>query len=424
MTKESIKKRIAETGMIDTILYYIAHFFSKLQMHVIGKIILKYGKINPYRIVLKNRTMQDCTDNTKAFFEYLMKNRYNEKYEIIWMVSEKQKFKHLHYKNVKYVTAENKYGWSSCKAYYYGATAGFFFYTNHNADLNRYRCKGQKVINFWHGCGYKSSGKNSQNVSPNSTMSYFDYALVPGPIFIETKSKYWQCPKEKLLPLGYPRYDWMLQNNLLKNEIFEKLFFSIAPKDKVIIWLPTFRKSNLDGYAENKIKMLYPLPAINDANEMVELNSICRNANVILLIKKHPLQTEWLSTKENYSNIFFITDEELKKTDISLYQLLGVCDAMISDYSSAAVDFLLMNRPMAFVLTDFDEYEKARGFIMENPLEYMPGEKIYNFSDLTIFIQNISNGIDLYSENRKKLLPIMHNQTENYCERIANYFKL
>ena len=120
--------------------------------------------------------MMDCTDNPEAFYEYLISSGYNKKYEIIWLVSEKRKFRNQNTRNVKFVTAENKYGWSSPLAYYYGATAGFFFYSHNSAGLNRYRCKGQTVVNLWHGCGYKDAeqGKKKQNIKPD-----FDYALVP-----------------------------------------------------------------------------------------------------------------------------------------------------------------------------------------------------------------------------------------------------
>ena len=56
--------------------------------------------------------MQDMTDNPRAFYEYLIQNKINENYQIIWMVSDKKKCEKLKCKNVKFVTAENKYGWS------------------------------------------------------------------------------------------------------------------------------------------------------------------------------------------------------------------------------------------------------------------------------------------------------------------------
>ena len=424
MTKDSLKKQLKETGIIGSMLYYGGRALPNIEMRLIGGWCSRHGKLNKNRLVLKNRQMQDFTDNTRAFFEYLIKNHYNEKYEIIWMVSRKRDFSHLHYKNVKFVTAENRYGWNSCRAYYYGATAGYFFYTNHTADLNRYACSGQTVINLWHGCGYKGAALENKNIPRSNTMGKFDYALVPGPVFVQTKSVYWQCPKEKILPLGYPRYDWMLDPSNRRDEIMQKLLGTDAKNKKLIIWMPTFRKSSLQGYAEGEIQLPYELPAVPGEETMDELDRLCGEAGVLLLIKKHPLQTGWEEKTKRFANIRYVTDEQFKKTDIPMYRLVGVCDGLISDYSSIAVDFMLLDRPLAFILTDYEEYKQKRGFVFENPLEYMPGDKIYDFEGLKAFIRNTGQGMDPYCEERRRLLPKMHNVSENYCARLADWLQI
>ena len=424
MTKDSLKKQLKETGIVGSMLYYGGRALSKIEMRLIGAWCQRFGKVNPRRIVLKNRQMQDFTDNTRAFFEYLIENNYNEKYEKIWMVSRKKDFSHLHYKNVKFVTAENKYGWNSCRAYYYGGTAGYFFYTNHSADLNRYACKGQKVVNLWHGCGYKGAALENKNIPRSNTMGWFDYALVPGPVFVKTKSAYWQCAQEKILPLGYPRYDWMLDPSNHRAKILKKLTGTDGKNKKVIIWMPTFRKSSLQGYAEGEISLPYELPAVPGAAAMEELDRHCEKAGVLLLIKKHPMQTGWKGRTEGFANIRYVTDEQFKKTDIPMYRLVGVCDGLISDYSSIAVDFMLLDRPLAFILTDYEEYKEKRGFVFENPLEYMPGDKIYDFEGLKAFIRNTGQEIDPYRGERQRLLPQMHNLSENYCARLADWLQI
>ena len=64
--------------------------------------------------------------------------------------------------------------------------------------------------------------------------------MVPGPVFVETKSRYWNCEKEKILALGYPRYDWMLHPSVSRGEALEKLF-SIR-----------YENSDLDAYFPKK----------------------------------------------------------------------------------------------------------------------------------------------------------------------------
>ena len=190
MTKDSLKRKIKEEGLAGSVLYYLGRFCSKAELAMVGKWFGNHGKLRQNCIVLKNRTMQDMTDNPRAFYEYLIQNKINENYQIIWMVSDKKKCKKLKCKNVKFVTAENKYGWSSPLSYYYGAVAGFFFYTNNTAYLNFYHFKGKTTVKMWHGCGYKDAAKDKKPPEGKSMM-HFDHAMVPGPVFVETKSRYW-----------------------------------------------------------------------------------------------------------------------------------------------------------------------------------------------------------------------------------------
>lgn len=420
--KDAHKKKLEDMGGLGFFLYLVGRIYSKAGMHLIGKWEAKHGRINENRIVFKNRQFQDFSDNPRAFFEFLIKLGYNEKYEIIWMISNKKKYENFKYKNVKFVTAESRYGWDSWKAYYYGATAKYFFYTNNNANLNRFHCRGQITINLWHGCGYKAAAQDSWNKNGDTGMTKFDYALVPGPVFVKTKSEYWQCDKKKILPLGYPRYDWMLDSENNKEEILEKLFGWREKGVRVVIWMPTFRKSVLQGYGENGIELPYELPAVSGLEEMSKLDKFCRERKILLIIKKHPLQTGWSEKKQVYTNIFYVIEDRLEKENIQLYSLVGVCDGLLSDYSSIAVDFLLLDRPLGFVLTDYVEYKHKRGFVFHDPLRYMPGEKIFNFGDLLKYLGHVAEKSDIFREDRHKVMTEMHSTVENYCERIAEYF--
>ena len=82
MTKSAIKKYTERLGFFGMILHYIGRFMT-----------VRFGKVKKNRLVFKNREMMDCTDNPEAFYEYLISSGYNKKYEIIWLVSEKRKFR-------------------------------------------------------------------------------------------------------------------------------------------------------------------------------------------------------------------------------------------------------------------------------------------------------------------------------------------
>ena len=55
--------------------------------------------------------------------------------------------------------------------------------------------------------------------------------------------------------------------------------------------------------------------------------------------------------------------------------MLGSSDALITDYSSVYFDYLLLDKPIGFTVDDMELYIKDRGFIFNNPEEYMPGKR-------------------------------------------------
>ena len=255
-------------------------------------------------------------------------------------------------------------------------------------------------------------------------MMHFDYALVPGKAFVETKSRYWKCPKEKVLPLGYPRYDWMLRPSMSSQEIIRKLLGMTA--DKMIIWMPTFRNSEVLDSAESRIQLPFPLPGLRNEEELKQLDRTLGRLDILLIIKKHPVQTDWNIQEEDFRNIRYVDQKLLDKKGIQLYELISASDGLISDYSSVAVDYMLLNRPLAFVLTDMQQYKETRGFVFGKPEEYMPGEKVYDLKGLETFAEHIASGEDLYRQERARLLPIMQQMPvkENYAEALAEYLKL
>ncbi len=54
-----------------------------------------------------------------------------------------------------------------------------------------------------------------------------------------------------------------------------------------------------------------------------------------------------------------ITDADLVRAEVSLYGVLGQARGLVTDYSSVWVDYLLLDRPLAFLVPDRDTYSRA-----------------------------------------------------------------
>ena len=129
--------------------YYILH---KCIEAVLVLYIKKYCAVDEKLIIL--RSFPDYADNARALADYMLENNYDQGYKIYFDVSDLQKVKRWN-KNVHFISCESKIGnyhLSSLKKIY---TAGFLMATHRPILIRKRARKGQKIINLWHGCGYK-----------------------------------------------------------------------------------------------------------------------------------------------------------------------------------------------------------------------------------------------------------------------------
>ena len=75
----------------------------------------------------------------------------------------------------------------------------------------------------------------------------------------------------------------------------------------------------------------------------------------------------------------------------------------LTDYSSIYFDYLLLDRPIAFLIDDIAQYQQNRGFTVENALDLMPGEKIRTVSELNGFLDRLAKGEDRFQEDRQRV---------------------
>ncbi len=104
------------------------------------------------------------------------------------------------------------------------------------------------------------------------------------------------------------------------------------------------------------------------------------------------------------------------------YNFVGETDILITDYSSIYFDFLLTQKPIGFVIDDIDDYSDKRGFVVDNPLDYMPGEKIKDVEELKAFLDSILAGKDDWKEKRKEINDLVNfDQSLEYSKKILDF---
>ena len=406
-----LKKRIRENGLVKTIGFAGLSIIYKISSELYCRVYLSRASVKQQKIIFSSNP--DFSDNAKALFQYLQDS--SPEFRFVWLVkgdiNENIKSK---YRNTEFIKIGSKWHHgASLKALKEISTARYVFFT-HGSPMRYIKKKAsQLVINLWHGCGYKEIQKTGK---PYVITNPFDYALVPGRVFIDTKEKFWGCKREQILPLGYPRYDFMLQESEKGKEFSDVIRGKFS--NKLIIWMPTYRNTGTGLYPEESKLSDYDMPLLNSNEQLEQLNQFCKNHSVTICIKRHPYQIKYSGESGEYTNIKFISGKDLSDKDIELYNLLRYTDALITDYSSIAIDYILLDKPIAFSLDDYEDYKDTRGFIFDDPLEFMPGNHMYSYEDLKDFIVEVALGKDDYKAEREKLKPEVHNPCDCYSERL------
>ena len=184
--------------------------------------------------------------------------------------------------------------------------------------------------------------------------------------------------------------------------------------------MPTYRKAT-KGHKEVDGKSDAFTISTMTQNELNLLNETLKSLNFLLIVKPHSIDAKRFTNVCGFSNIRTITAAELKNADVQLYELLSETDALISDYSSAVIDYLMLQKPVVMVMSDIYEYENSRGFVFDNIKDYPPGPIIIDNESLINYFVNSEQINKQWAEKRNQLSKIFHDNLDgNSCERVCN----
>lgn len=257
-------------------------------------------------------------------------------------------------------------------------------------------------VDLWHGTGYKGTkGKVKQRKTLDDIITSLS------PLSSRFLSYFLTEPLERVVVAGNPRLDYFFEDMKEVRNIVEANIHLSSYK-KVIFWMPTFRQSVASNLSEDYIHNETGLPIFGSVADIEEMSDFLKENQILMVFKLHHLQANLPVFQKKWDNIILLRDEDLHDMGLQLYQFIPLSDALISDYSSVAIDYLLLDKPIIYTLDDYAGYEKSRGFWIPNAIDYMKGYHVYNKNDLEESILEISHGIDKYAEERRKLMNEYH----------------
>lgn len=347
---------------------------------------------------------EDFGDNSRALFEYMIKNGYNDRWKLVWLVHDPSNKEYDDWKlnkNVEFVGAKDC---ESCDVekrelyYKYLCVAKYAFVTDDEIFFQRRRGD-QTLVQLWHGDGVKA--RTRHRIMENR----WDYMVCTSQFYADVDYKDYGLGKDQMLSSGYPKDDWVISSNIE----LSKLLVDRKSFTHYILWGPTFRKS-VEGLEilNEKVRINKTgLPLLTTWEDCDSINEILKEHDCLMLIKLHPVADLSLYSKRFFSNIVLMTNQDLYSHGLHINQIMSCFDAFITDYSSATASYMLLDRPMAFTLDDLDEYDDSRGFVLNPVRDYLPGEELYNTRDMVDFIKDVCSGKDAAAEKRRKLISEM-----------------
>lgn len=298
-------------------------------------------------------------------------------YEVVWTSKEKP------------LDLPSQFQWVKRKSWRYWLECARcrFLINNANYPTEVIKRSGAIHVQTKHGTPLKKMGvkelRNQTNPKGRASLEYrasrWDFVVSSNRL----SSKIWKesFPYDyTVIEAGYPRNDILFTDKIdISRKIRKEL--DISDHKKVVLYCPTFRTYGFDqkvdwGLGEKVFKEC--------------------EADFVFLVRDHYL-----------ANIGFVSDEGPKNIiDVSTYrtieELMIVSDILITDYSSAMYDYILLNQPIIQYIPDLTEYSFLRGLNFD-PLLHPPGAIFEKEQDVIDALKHCLSEPDVYRPSKKFL---------------------
>lgn len=283
--------------------------------------------------------------------------------------------------------------------------------------------RGAITVNLWHGIAWKRIGHDmikKSGIVHKLGMIVYDY-FERADKYLSLSNEYskilysaFHVKNKDIIKSGYPRNslfystDWLDRN---KNNIISSLRYkrnnNISSTTRFIVYMPTFRD------ATNEVMTLELLDTDSDFMQFLD------DEDLVILQKGH-----YVSQKRDESVGRKHNNRILSLENMAAYELLGVADILITDYSSCFFDFLLLNRPIIHFLYDLNEYKNIDRGLYYDLEDVICGKVAVNFEELKQTIKEYVNSPNADSSLRSlRKQHYMEYETPRSCEEIANEIK-
>ena len=288
--------------------------------------------IDPRKVVFSSFRSTTYSDNPKAISEKL--HALYPQAEIVWLFKDPEAKRAIVPDYVRLASSQFESAMAEL------ATARIWVDNFAKAPYLYLNREKQVYLNTWHGdrafkkIGYDVKTKLDYRLEEDC------HAMIAGSDFGEAMMRSAFAFKGDLIKSGSPRDDRLVRFDPAEAAaIKEKL--GIAPETRLLLYAPTFRDTSAKESAQS---------ATMDLRRTVAALERHTGEKWLCLFRAHYLALMGLKLEEVQDLLIDMTRYE------DMTDLLMIADALLTDYSSCAMDFCLLGRPIYLFQSDLETY--------------------------------------------------------------------
>jgi CDP-glycerol glycerophosphotransferase len=356
-------------------------------------------------------------DNVKFFFLYMAEEQQDKEFYLLTANKEIYNSLKSEYDNILY--------YPSIKAYWIMLRSKVFVIDNFSWMDN---CRFQlfwraKIVQIWHGIGFKKIQRSNKFFIQETSSLYrrfilnfvgklprYQAVISTGRFFTEQFFKP-AFLTDHFIDTGYPRNDVIVNPRKYKNELInsdtetiERVAEMRKNGIKSVLYAPTFRDTGGDGIADGIL-------------DLEKLNQFAIDNGLVFVFKLHPLP-QYQNISQGFERIIWYDNVK------DVYPFLPEVDFMISDYSSIYMDYILLNRPVLFLLYDREKYETKDRELHDFFNDFIIGPISTNQNKLEKDLVDLLKGEDAYQSKREEIIKKSYDNIDDKAsERIFNFIQ-
>jgi len=256
------------------------------------------------------------------------------------------------------------------------------------------------TVNLWHGIPWKKIGHSGSNMRGWAFLIYcylYDYAfncdcyVIPSDVFRPCYQSAFGAKNRNFILAGHPRNTVLYDKRFhIKSRSGLTGKINMDSDTKIIAYMPTFRDTRENTFSFSSLA------------DNRRLTKILEKYNAVIVEKAHFVNQERHSkATEVLGRVFILKDWDAQS-------LLAAADILITDYSGASFDYLLLDRPVQYYLYDYQFYrDNDRGLYFSKE-EVAAGDVAVNeemlISDIEKNLKDPCRHQDLRGQMRRKYM--------------------